>query len=72
MRGFPMNLSPGMDDGPGFPYFSADGKFEFGYGGPAFHPHDGPFFPGHPGGPMPFNTSGKLKNIKNIRSLCVK
>lgn len=59
MRGFPMNLSPGgMDDGPpGFPYF--DGKFEFGYGGPPFHPHDGPFFAGHPGGPMPFNVPGK-------------
>lgn len=61
MRGFPMNLSPGgMDDGPGFPYFAADGKFEFGYGGPPFHPHaDGPFFPGHPVGPMPFNAPGK-------------
>lgn len=58
MRGFPMNLSPGMDDGPGFPYFAAEGKFEFGYG-PHFHPHDGPFFPGHPGGPMPFNAPGK-------------
>ncbi|KAK9884389.1 hypothetical protein WA026_005345 [Henosepilachna vigintioctopunctata] len=60
MRGFPMNLSPGgLEDGPpGFPYF-ADGKFEFGYGGPPFHTHDSPFFPGHhpgnggPGG-MPF------------------
>ncbi|KAG5888691.1 hypothetical protein JTB14_026259 [Gonioctena quinquepunctata] len=52
MRGFPMNLSPGgLEDGPpGFPYF-AEGKFEFGYGGPPFHSHDGPFFPGHhPGG----------------------
>lgn len=59
MRGFPMNLSPGgLDDGPGFPYFGADGKFEFGYGGPPFHPHDGPFFPGHPIGPMPFNAPG--------------
>lgn len=53
MRGFPMNLSPGgLDDGPGgFPYF-ADGKFEFGYGGPPFHPHDGPYFPGMPGHPV--------------------
>lgn len=60
MRGFPVNLSPGgLDDGPGFPYFAADGKFEFAYG-PPFHPHDGPFFPGHPGGPMPFNAPGKL------------
>ena len=46
MRGFPMNLSPGgLDDGGGggFPYFAtADGKFEFGYGGPPFHGHDGP------------------------------
>ncbi|EEB13732.1 LIM/homeobox protein Lhx3, putative [Pediculus humanus corporis] len=63
MRGFPMNLSPGgLDDGPpGFPYFAtADGKFEFGYGGPGFH-HD--FFPGHhphqgPGGPLPFPGPG--------------
>lgn len=56
-----MNLSPGgLDDGPpGFPYFAGDGKFEFGYGGPPFHPHDSPFFPGHPGGPMPFNAPGK-------------
>lgn len=65
MRGFPMNLSSpgGLDDGPpGFPYFSGDGKFEFGYGGPAFHPHDGPFFPGHPGpGSMPFNAPGNVK-----------
>lgn len=67
MRGFPMNLSPGgLEDGPpGFPYFAtADGKFEFSYGGPPFHPHDGPFFPGHhpgggPGGQgMPFNQGG--------------
>ncbi|XP_018329138.1 LIM/homeobox protein Lhx5 [Agrilus planipennis] len=63
MRGFPMNLSPGgLEDGPpGFPYFAtADGKFEFGYGGPPFHPHDGPFFPGHhpSGQPMPFNQPG--------------
>ncbi|XP_044260380.1 LIM/homeobox protein Lhx5 isoform X1 [Tribolium madens] len=68
MRGFPMNLSPGgLEDGPpGFPYFAtADGKFEFGYGGPPFHPHDGPFFSGHhpggggPGGQgMPFNQGG--------------
>lgn len=65
MRGFPMNLSPGgLDDGPpGFPYFAtADGKFEFGYGGPGFH-HD--FFPGHhphqgPGGPIPFPGPGKV------------
>lgn len=55
-----MNLSPGgLDDGP-FPYFAADGKFEFGYGGPQFHPHDSPFFPGHPAGPMPFNAPGKF------------
>lgn len=61
MRGFPMNMSPGgLDDGPGFPYFDAVGKFEFGYGGPPFHPHgDGPFFPGHGAGPMPFNIPGK-------------
>lgn len=60
MRGFGMNLSPGMDDGPpGFPYFT-DGKFEFSYGGPPFHPHEAnPFFPGHPG-PMPFNAPGKF------------
>lgn len=48
MRGFPMNLSPGgLDDGPpGFPYFAtADGKFEFGYGGPPPFHHD--FFPPH-------------------------
>ncbi|XP_049794702.1 LIM/homeobox protein Lhx1 [Schistocerca nitens] len=65
MRGFPMNLSPGAgldDPPPGFPYFAADGKFEFGYGGPAGFHHE--FFPGHhphqaqplpfagPGGPM--------------------
>lgn len=60
MRGFPMNLSPGGLDEPGFPYFASDGKFDFGYGGPPFHPHDAPFFPGHPGGPMPFNAPGKL------------
>ena len=62
MRGFPMNLSPGgLDDGPGFPYFTGD-KFDFGYGGPPFHPHDSPFFPGHPGGPgMPFNAPGNNK-----------
>ncbi|XP_050316204.1 LIM/homeobox protein Lhx5 isoform X1 [Anthonomus grandis grandis] len=68
MRGFPMNLSPGgLEDGPpGFPYF-ADGKFEFGYGGPPFHPHDGPFFPGHhpgggPGGQgLPFNQGGMFR-----------
>ncbi|XP_056633134.1 LIM/homeobox protein Lhx5 [Diorhabda carinulata] len=65
MRGFPMNLSPGgLEDGPaGFPYF-ADGKFEFGYGAPPFHPHDGAFFAGHhpgggPGGPgMTFAQAG--------------
>lgn len=70
MRGFPMNLSPGgLEDGPpGFPYFAtADGKFEFGYGGPPFHPHDGPFFPGHhpgggPGGQgMPFSQGGSSR-----------
>lgn len=63
-----MNLSPGgLEDGPPYPYFAtADGKFEFGYGGPPFHPHDGPFFPGHhpgggPGGQqMPFNPPGKI------------
>lgn len=62
-----MNLSPGgLEDGPPYPYFAtADGKFEFGYGGPPFHPHDGPFFGGHhpgggPGGqPMPFNQPGE-------------
>lgn len=59
MRGFPMNLSPGMDDA-GFPFYGHDGKFEFGYGGPQFHPHsDAPFFPGHPIGPIPFNGAGK-------------
>ncbi|KAF7286292.1 hypothetical protein GWI33_006165 [Rhynchophorus ferrugineus] len=64
MRGFPMNLSPGgLEDGPpGFPYFS-DGKFEFGYGAPPFHPHDSPFFTGHhpgggPGGQLPFSQGG--------------
>ena len=60
MRGFPMNLSPGgLDDGSGFPYFGGDNKFDFGYG-PAFHPHDAPFFPGHPGPGMPFNAPGIL------------
>lgn len=67
MRGFAMNLSPGgLEDGPPYPYFAtSDVKFEFGYGGPPFHPHDGPFFGGHhpgggPGGqPMPFNQPGK-------------
>lgn len=58
MRGFPMNLSPGGLDEPGFPYFTGD-KFDFGYGGP-FHPHDSPFFPGHPPPGMPFNTGGKF------------
>ncbi|CAG9815094.1 unnamed protein product, partial [Phaedon cochleariae] len=55
MRGFPMNLSPGgLEDGPpGFPYF-ADGKFEFGYGGPMDHGGPipmggGEFMPGEPG-----------------------
>nr|CAD7452557.1 unnamed protein product [Timema tahoe] len=65
MRGFPMNLSPGgLDEPPpGFPYFAtADGKFEFGYGGPAGFHHE--FFPGHhphqgpPGQPLPFNGPG--------------
>lgn len=60
MRGFPMNLSPGLDEPP-YPFFTADGKFEFGYNGPPFHPHDGPFFPGHPGGPMPFNAPGEFQ-----------
>lgn len=58
MRGFPMNLSPGGLDEPGFPYFASD-KFDFGYGGPPFHPHDSPFFPGHPG--MPFNAPGRIQ-----------
>ncbi|KAL7032771.1 hypothetical protein ACKWTF_007397 [Chironomus riparius] len=58
MRGFPMNLSPGGLDESGFPYFASD-KFDFGYGAPPFHPHDSPFFAGHPPG-MPFNTGGKL------------
>ncbi|KAF4520713.1 hypothetical protein B566_EDAN004832 [Ephemera danica] len=68
MRGFPMNMSPGLDDGPGgpgFPYFAAaaaaaaaaaDGKFpgDFGY-----HSQFHEFFPGQPGsggpsGPLPF------------------
>lgn len=61
MRGFPMNLSPGGIDEPppGFPYFaSADGKFEFGYGGPAGFHHE--FFPGHHGHgqPLSFNPQG--------------
>lgn len=49
IRGFPMNISPSMDDGPNppFPYF-ADAKFsEFPYGpgsGPPQGFHD--FFPG--------------------------
>lgn len=59
MRGFPMNLSPGGLDEAGFPYFSHDGKFEFGYGGPPFHSHADGFFPGHPIGPIPFNA-GKI------------
>lgn len=54
-----MNLSPGGLDEVGFPYFASD-KFDFGYGGPPFHPHDSHFFPGHPG--MPFaNGPGKVK-----------
>lgn len=62
MRGFPMNLSPGgLDEPPpGFPYFAtADGKFEFGYGGPGGFPHE--FFPGHHphGQPLPFSPQGK-------------
>lgn len=64
MRGFPMNLSPGgLDEPPpGFPYFAAagaDGKFEFGYGGPAGFHHE--FFPGHhphQGQPLPFSGPG--------------
>ncbi|XP_075218048.1 LIM homeobox 1 isoform X2 [Lycorma delicatula] len=64
MRGFPMNLSPGSLDEPppGFPYFAAaDGKYEFGYGGPAGFHHE--FFPGHhahgpPGQPLSFNPQG--------------
>jgi len=76
MRGFPMNMSPGLDDGsggPGFPYFAAaaaaaaaaaDGKFppDFGYPGQGFHD----FFPGGPGsgppGPLPFPPSGEKKS----------
>lgn len=61
MRGFPMNLSPGGLDESGFPYFASD-KFDFGYGAPPFHPHDSPFFTGHPPG-MPFNTGGR-NNLK--------
>ncbi|CAB3372073.1 Hypothetical predicted protein [Cloeon dipterum] len=74
MRGFPMNMSPGLDDGsagPGFPYFAAaaaaaaaaaDGKFppEFGYPGQGFHD----FFPGQPGGgpqgPLNFPPQGMV------------
>ena len=52
-----MNLSPGGLDESGFPYFASD-KFDFGYGAPPFHPHDSPFFAGHPPG-MPFNAGGK-------------
>ncbi|XP_065201366.1 LIM/homeobox protein Lhx1 isoform X1 [Planococcus citri] len=60
MRGFPMNLSPGIDEGHAFSYFATgDGKFDFGYGGgPGFHPD---FFSGHHGGPpgtLPFNPTG--------------
>lgn len=70
MRGFPMNLSPGgLDEAAaaaaaaGFPYFAtADGKFEFGYGGPPFHAHDGPFFPHHGPGPMPFGQQGNYRS----------
>ena len=47
MRGFPMNISPSMDDNPPFPYF-ADAKFsDFPYGPGGGTPqgfHD--FFPG--------------------------
>ncbi|XP_059479381.1 LIM/homeobox protein Lhx1 [Neocloeon triangulifer] len=72
MRGFPMNMSPGLDDGsggPGFPYFAAaaaaaaaaaDGKFppDFGYPGQGFHD----FFPGQPGSgpPLPFPPQGMI------------
>jgi hypothetical protein len=74
MRGFPMNLSPGgLDEAPpGFPYFTtADGKFEFGYGGPAGFHHE--FFPGHhphqgpPGQPLPFNTPGEKRGQYHVR-----
>ncbi|KAI5721901.1 hypothetical protein M8J76_000605 [Diaphorina citri] len=65
MRGFPMNLSPGgLDEPPpGFPYFAGgEGKFEFGYGGPAGFHHE--FFAGHhphgPPGPLPFNPQGPM------------
>lgn len=61
-----MNLSPGGLDEPGFPYFASD-KFDFGYGGPPFHPHDSPFFPGHPG--MPFNGPGKIFMIFWVTSI---
>lgn len=78
MRGFPMNLSPGgMEDGPpGFPFYG-DVKLEYGYGGPPFHPHDGPFFPGHhpgsgPGGqPMPFNQPGTSLSLEKCHSQVV-
>lgn len=60
-RGFPMNLSPGGLDEVGFPYFASD-KFDFGYGGPPFHPHDSHFFPGHPGMPFP-NGPGKNEKV---------
>jgi len=48
MRGFPMNISPNMDDGPNppFPYFG-DAKFAdfpYGPGGGSQGFHD--FFPG--------------------------
>jgi hypothetical protein len=80
MRGFPMNMSPGLDDGPGgpgFPYFAAaaaaaaaaaDGKFpgDFGY-----HSQFHEFFPGQPGsggpsGPLPFPPQGKFTVIFNV------
>lgn len=63
-----MNLSPGGLDEPGFPYFASD-KFDFGYGGPPFHPHDSPFFPGHPPPGMPFNPSGKINFTKIVTLL---
>lgn len=78
MRGFPMNLSPGSLDEPppGFPYFTtADGKYEFGYGGPAGFHHE--FFPSHhghgpPGQPLSFNPQGQLKIFKFLLKLIYK
>lgn len=58
MRGFPMNLSPGLDDPhSGDPFFTY-GKFEFTYGTPGGFHHE--FFSGHhgPPGTLPFNPSG--------------